>query len=279
MDHPSRSMKTRCPKCGKLNRGSFCIICGTPAPTQATQKRPSNGPHIIIWFRRLDMPRKVCVIGGLTLILLLSLSFTIPNRPPHAVNKTSQNSVSTEVPPVSTAPSNPSAALAGKESEPLSTVRHVDPKGEGSPEQIAAVLQQVQVIGVFCGDDVDQQTCKFFSYALRTDLEGQHVNIGAFYQPQVLAQSFYVPPMPLPFTGTTLRLIEHGSPEALTLYLGGFCFDAHASDSTGLQLPIWSQLEGGKDTGPLEADKAAAASKVAHEFSAYWIDTMKRIPL
>jgi hypothetical protein len=40
-------------------------------------------------------------------------------------------------------------------------------------------------------------------------------------------------------------------------------------------LPRWSQIEGGKDTGPTEADKAAAASKIAKEFAAYWIDMVK----
>jgi hypothetical protein len=90
------------------------------------------------------------------------------------------------------------------------------------------------------------------------------------------SQSFYVPPRLLPELNVTLRLVEDGPPEAVRLYLGGFCFDVNSSDYLkGRQLPRWVQIEAGSDyIGPLEADKAQAARKLALTFAAYWIDSV-----
>jgi hypothetical protein len=152
-----------------------------------------------------------------------------------------------------------------------------DPPNEAPAAQIAKVLRQARLIGVFCGDDVDQQTCKFFANALRVALKDQHVNVSLFYQPETLVQSFYVPPMLIPFTDVTVRLIEaqSGPQGAVQVFVGGFCFDPNSTDLSGFQLPRWVQTESTRDTGPLEADKANAAGKLAQEFSAYWIDTVK----
>lgn len=84
--------------------------------------------------------------------------------------------------------------------------------------------------------------------------------------------------MPFPFSDVTLlRLIEaSGGPQGtMQVLLGGFCFDSRSPNEGGFQLPRWSQVEGGRDTGPLEADKATAASKLAQGFAAYWMETIK----
>ncbi len=79
-------MKTRCPTCGKRNDGAFCIICGTPAPTTATQDNASVKRNIITWFLALDATRKAWVVGGLSLALLLLVLFIIPqHKPAHVV--------------------------------------------------------------------------------------------------------------------------------------------------------------------------------------------------
>lgn len=149
----------------------------------------------------------------------------------------------------------------------LCAERH-DPPKEAPTAQIAKILRQAKLVGVFCGDDVDPQTCKTFAIALRMALKDQHVDVTLSYQPENLVQSFYVPPMPLPFTDVTLRLIEAtGGPNGKSqVNLGGFCFNSHSQDESGFQLPRWSQTEG---------DKATAAKKLAAEFSDYWLETVK----
>jgi hypothetical protein len=144
---------------------------------------------------------------------------------------------------------------------------------------IANILRQTKTVSVSCGDDADMQTCKFFVNALGAALRKHGVQVLLFNDSETLVQSFYVPPRLLPSHYVTLRLIEDGSP--VRLYLGGFCFDPERSDFyKGLPLPRWSQTEGGKDVGPLETDKAAAASKLAQQFASYWSDTVgtKREP-
>lgn len=139
--------------------------------------------------------------------------------------------------------------------------------------QIANVLRQTRTVSVSCGDDADTQTCKFFVNSLGDALRKRGVQVLFFYDAETLVQSFYVPPRLLPSHYVTLRLIEDGSP--VRLYLGGFCFDPQRGDFyKGLPLPRWSQAEGGKDVGPLETDKAAAASKLAQQFASYWSDTV-----
>jgi len=152
-----------------------------------------------------------------------------------------------------------------------------DPPNEAPAAQISKVLRQARLIGVFCGDDVDPQTCKFFVNVLRVALKDQHVNVSLFYQPETLVQSFYVPPMAIPFTDVTVRLIEaqSGPQGAVQVFVGGFCFNVDSKDQSGFQLPRWVQTESARDTGPLEADRASAARKLAQEFSGYWIDTLK----
>ena len=154
--------------------------------------------------------------------------------------------------------------------------RRDSPK-QATPAQIAKLLGQAKLVGIFCGDDVDSQTCKFFVNALRVGLKNEHVTVNLFYQPETLVQSFYVPPMLLPFTDVTVRLIEasSGPHGAVQVHLGGTCYDSHSQDQLGFQLPRWIETESARDIGPIEADKAEAASKLAKEFSTYWISTVK----
>jgi hypothetical protein len=143
-------------------------------------------------------------------------------------------------------------------------------------QQIAEILRQTKTIQVSCGDDADIQACKFFVNALNAALRTQHVSALLYYDSEVMVRSFYVPPRLLPSLFVTLRLIEDGPPEATRLNLGGSCFDPRRSDYyAAISLPRWSAVEGGKDTGPMESDKAAAASKIAKEFADYWTDTVK----
>jgi hypothetical protein len=197
---------------------------------------------------------------------------------------------------------------------PISAKR-VDPPKEATPAQIAKVLRSANVVGVFCGQDIDFQTCTFFQKALSTALAGNNVTVLLSHLPEVLVQSFYVPPMQLPFTNVTIRLIEDKSAaDGVTrLWMGGFGFEGStysnsfkkqqddavcemihdtSSDPSspacpppvnndegnviGFQLPRWVEAEGvARDTGPLEADKVAAASSIVHEFIAYWKDAVK----
>lgn len=168
------------------------------------------------------------------------------------------------------------ALLAGALTSVLFAKRLDFPR-EAPTAKVARVLRHAKLVGVFCGDDVDAQTCKFFANALRAELREQHVSVGLFYQPEVMVQSFYVPPMPFPFTDVTLRLIESDAArDGLTrVYLGGFCFDSQSNNETGLQLPRWVESEGKRDTGPLESDRASAASELAKELYAYWTKATK----
>jgi hypothetical protein len=277
MDNPPTHIKTRCPKCGKLNDGAFCIICGTPA-SMGLELQNSPAPRgIIPWFRSLDGPRKVCVIGALILAFLLLILVAFPARQSVRVVKATTTPLAAQIVKPSTIRQQPAQTedvpLPSKEpTQTTLTVRRIDPPKEAQAHEITNVLRQAKLVGIFCGDDVDQQTCKLFALALRSDLASLHVAVEAFYQPEIMVQSFYVPPMPIPFTDVTLRLIEsnNGPHGAVQVHLGGSCFDSHAQNELGFQLPIWAQVEGGGDTGPLETDKAQAASKLAQAFSAYW---------
>jgi TPR repeat protein len=52
--------------------------------------------------------------------------------------------------------------------------------------------------------------------------------------------------------------------------------ESKVSQQPNHQLPGWSAKEGiGRDTGPTEAEKAAAASQLAGEFAAYWYKVLK----
>lgn len=194
------------------------------------------------------------------------------------------------------------------------SAKRVDPPKEATPAQIANVLRSADVVGIFCGEDVDFQTCVFFQKALSTALAENNVKVLLSHLPEVLVQSFYVPPMQLPFTNVTIRLLEDTGGDGVTsLWMGGFVFEGstysnsfkrqqadavcemiHGTSSDpsspdpcpapankednvlGFQLPRWVEAEGiARDTGPLEADKAAAASSIVHEFIAYWKDTVK----
>ncbi len=264
-------MKTRCPLCGKRNDGAFCIICGTPAPIESIQN---------------DVPIKAMVWAWLSVglaLALLSFAFLVLRK--HTSSGMTANNpvispviVPTANPPPTITPQEEQAAPI-QQSQPASTVRRIDPPHEASAAQVAIIFRQAKLVGIFCGDDADPQTCKFLANAVRSALKDQQVNVGLFYQPETLVQSFYIPPMLLPFTDVTLRLIETDTGKGVRADLGGFCFDPQAQDESGFQLPIWSQAEGGNQVGPLEADKAQAASKLARAFADYWVDPVSRSPL
>jgi hypothetical protein len=150
--------------------------------------------------------------------------------------------------------------------------KRVDPRNEAPALRIAGLLRSTRLVAVFCGDDADMQTCKFFAKALQYDLRKRNIGITLRYQPEVMVQSFYVPPMAIPFTGVTLRLIEDstGADGAVQVYVSGFCFSDKPNSQNGYRLPIWVETESARDTGPLESDKAKAASRLALEFSAFW---------
>jgi hypothetical protein len=113
-------------------------------------------------------------------------------------------------------------------------------------------------------------------------------------------------------TYVVLRLVETGSPDATRLYVGGTAYDpsgptirqqsaiqamqnlcaseggtgpacdavkqeeSKVSQQPNRQLPAWSAKEGiGRDIGPTEAEKAAAASQLAGDFAAYWYKVLK----
>lgn len=113
-------------------------------------------------------------------------------------------------------------------------------------------------------------------------------------------------------TYVVLRLVETGSPDATRLYAGGTAYDptgptirqqsaiqamqnlcateggagpacdavkqeeSKVSQQPNHQLPVWSAKEGiGRDTGPTEAEKTAAASQLAGDFAAYWYKVLK----
>jgi hypothetical protein len=113
-------------------------------------------------------------------------------------------------------------------------------------------------------------------------------------------------------TYVVLRLVETGSPDATRLYVGGTAYDpsgptirqqsaiqamqnlcaseggtgpacdavkqeeSKVSQQPNHQLPVWSAKEGvGRDTGPTEAEKAAAASQLAGDFAAYWYKVLR----
>ncbi|MGC2420781.1 MAG: tetratricopeptide repeat protein [Candidatus Acidiferrales bacterium] len=115
-------------------------------------------------------------------------------------------------------------------------------------------------------------------------------------------------------TYVVLRLVETGGPDATRLYVGGTAYDpsgptirqqsaiqglqnlcaseggtgpacdavkqeeSKVSQQPNHQLPVWSAKEGiGRDTGPTEAEKAAAASQLAGDFAAYWYKVLKTV--
>lgn len=112
-------------------------------------------------------------------------------------------------------------------------------------------------------------------------------------------------------TYVILRLVETGGPDAARLYVGGTSYNPHinpmASQNEAVakmicanstdpacnavnnrreseasqqpdhyQLPVWSAKEGiGRDTGPAETEKAAAARQLAGDFAAYWYKVLR----
>jgi TPR repeat protein len=113
-------------------------------------------------------------------------------------------------------------------------------------------------------------------------------------------------------TYVVLRLVETGGPDATRLYVGGTAYDpsgptirqqsaiqglqnlcaseggtgpacdavkqqeSKVSQQPNHQLPVWSAKEGiGRDTGPTEAEKTAAARQLAGDFAAYWYEVLK----
>lgn len=111
--------------------------------------------------------------------------------------------------------------------------------------------------------------------ALATYLSPDRVKVLLYHDDDPVAdQSFYAPVFP--FRNVSLRLIEVEGQQATSEYLGGFCFDPHAHNMNGLQLPVWVQVEKGGTVGPLEEDKVAAAKVLARTFAAYWVSLVAR---
>lgn len=151
--------------------------------------------------------------------------------------------------------------------------KRLDPPNEAEPSVIKQLLVSTRNAAVFCGNDANMRTCRFFANALAHDLRIKHVAVSLSLQPERLVQSFYVPPIPFPFTGVTLRLIEArtGPRRAVRAYVSGFCFDQDAKENMGHRLPTWVETESARDTGPLESEEAEAASKLARELASYWL--------
>jgi Sel1 repeat len=113
-------------------------------------------------------------------------------------------------------------------------------------------------------------------------------------------------------THVVLRLVETGSPDATRLLVGGTAYDPSGptilqqsamqsrqnlcasehgtgpacdalkqegpkiSQNSIHQLPVWSAEEGiGRDTGPTESEKTAAARQLAGDFAAYWYKVLR----
>ena len=113
-------------------------------------------------------------------------------------------------------------------------------------------------------------------------------------------------------TYVVLRLVETGGPDATRLYVGGTAYDpsgptirqqsaiqglqnlcaseggtgpacdavrqeeSKVGQQPNRQLPVWSAKEGiGRDTGPTEEEKTAAARQLAGDFAAYWDEVLK----
>lgn len=147
--------------------------------------------------------------------------------------------------------------------------KRIDFPKEASVQDIGRILNQTVGVTISCGDDVDMRTCKLFMNALSYDLRARNVSVYLYYDPEVLVQSFYVPPrLEEVSINVTLRLIEDGAPGKTTLYLGGTCFEGNLAP---FQLPRWSQPEAGRDTGPTEYGRRGAASRIAREISDYWL--------
>lgn len=276
---------TLCPNCGKRTEGAFCIWCGTPAPTRSTQDdapvktgiNPSSPKTTSSPVKpvKAGIPWSKILLAELIVSAGLLVLFGIIYWAVNSSNHSTQHGPSSLSIPVKV------GKLPTDQSEFTSTVRRIDPPHEAPASQIAKILHQAQGLSVSCGDDVDSQICKFFVNSLRVALRPKHVSVALYYLPETLVQSFYIPPGWFPlYNDVRLRLIEAetGPQGPVQLYVGGFCFDPHSQDEfSGFRLPTWVQTEGGGDTGPLEVDKAAAASRLAQEFASYWTDNVIRL--
>lgn len=147
--------------------------------------------------------------------------------------------------------------------------RH-DITSEGSPSEISDGLKNASAVVVNCGQDVSADTCKFFTNSLDADLRPLGVGVMEFYAPEVLVQSFYVPPRIGVPPNVSLRLIDSGTAQSPVLNLGGFYFSLKDPNSHGVQLPRWSVKEPAQSYGTLESARASAAKELAHEFTQYW---------
>lgn len=163
-------------------------------------------------------------------------------------------------------------------------VKRYDPPKEASPDVVSRLLSKTTAISLNCWSDVDSSTCGFFTNAVAADLQQEHVNVylNSNEEPLALAMhSFVALPVLLPQSSgqVVLRLIETGTPQKL--FVGGTCYDLSRPDwgAANAYLPIWHIQEGeGQDYGPLETDRAKAASMLARDFSRYWVNTVSENP-
>lgn len=260
-----------CPKCGTTINESdmFCRSCGAGLAAGTPQLELRGG-------RSLPRPAVWGIGATVGLLVLTGILWGIVSRARHAQRDYSaqkqtlghhaatparQHGVRA---PLATA-SNP----AEQQAPPAEGSKRIDPPGEAPGARIAKILRETTVFSVSCGGNADPDVCRFLVNALATYLSPDRVKVLLYHDDDPVAdQSFYAPVFP--YSNVSLRLIEVEGQQATSEYLGGFCFDPHAHNMNGLQLPVWVQVEKGGTVGPLEEDKVAAAKVLARTFAAYW---------
>jgi hypothetical protein len=270
--------KMFCPQCGSEvgQVQPFCKFCGTRLASTTAESQPKRNrrriTRLTLWI--------LGILFGLSVLLIIR---SVPEqhaqpRTSHTEHSPPQNAAITDTPEKRTPESYGGVSEISELSTPLAfETKRIDPPKEASNAEIGKILVQTELISVSCGEHADMQTCKLFVTALSSALKKEHVRILLYHDPEEIwaGSDFFVEPRLLPSLYVTLRLVETGTPQSVQLHLGGFCFDPNGKDwDKGFQLPIWVANEGGHDYGPLEPEKAKAASKIASAFASYWISAV-----
>ncbi len=139
-------MRTRCPACGKKNDGAFCVVCGTPAPTEPIKDDSPAKGNIFAWFRELDTLRKVWIVGGLFLVFPLLVFIILPSRTPPDINDntfTGNQEPAKEVVPESApiAPSTPPVSNP----PPAATPSDIQGEPPFQEAEVSATVEQLTI--------------------------------------------------------------------------------------------------------------------------------------